>query len=81
MNVKEMAMIGLQHWNEVNPEFVKELAKKIDLQTELEASARLTLREMETLMLGGMSEAEAWQASREIFLLKDPEEKYDLDRL
>ena len=49
------------------------MKKNGDLDSEAEASARLTLREMNTLMKSGLSESSAWEASRELFILCDPD--------
>lgn len=40
---------------------------------ESEAAAKLTMREMEALMSIGMSEQEAWQESRHLFIFRTAE--------
>jgi len=73
MNVPEMAEIAKKHWRQYHPDSYKELMENGTLNREAEASAELTLMEMETLQKTyGMSSLEAWQESRKLFCLKDP---------
>ena len=72
MTVKQIALMAKQHWLETDPEYMREVANILDLDREAEAAARLTLQEMETHLQSGLTEAEAWQASREIFIFNDP---------
>ncbi len=79
MNVPEMAALARDHWKKTNPETYQRMVNDNALVAESEAAARLTLREMKALMLLKMTEAEAWQASRHlfIFMTKDQiEESY-----
>jgi len=68
MNVPEMAALARDHWKETCPKAYRQLEKDKLLQAESEAAAKLTLREMEALMKVKMSEQEAWQASRHLFI-------------
>lgn len=75
MTIPEMAALARQAWKEINPEVYREMLQNGDLQSESEAAAKLTQREMDTLMYGGMmSEAEAWQASRQLFIYRTPKQ-------
>lgn len=78
MNVKQIALMAKKHWLETDPEFMAKVAQVVALDQEAEAAARLTLREMETRMLSGETETEAWLASREIFVFTDPRDAFNL---
>lgn len=79
MNVQELAVIALDHWKRY-PETYQAMKKAGQLQKEAEAAARLTLAEMETLMYrGAMTEHDAWEASRNIFILTDPSKNWSLE--
>lgn len=77
MTEQEIAAIARQHWKSVNPEIYQKMQENGDLEKESAAAARLTLREMNDLMLVGRSEAQAWQESRELFVLIDPVKTYN----
>ena len=73
MNKLEMAEIAKSHWRQYHPESYKELKANGTLEKEADASAELTLREMDVLMKTyGMTSMEAWTESRNLFCLKDP---------
>ena len=83
MNLPQMAAQAREHWKVTNPEIYKQMVEDGALIEESEASARLTMREMEALMLIGMSEQEAWQESRHLFIFKTERqiaESYQPDR-
>jgi hypothetical protein len=79
MNVIQIAMMAKRHWYEADPEFMQEAEQVLDIQQEAESAARLTLREMETLMSSGSTESEAWQASRELFVYRNPREVLEIE--
>ena len=71
MTIDEMAEIARDHWKKTNPAAFRKMVKNKDLEKESIAAAKLTLMEMKTLMRGGFTEEEAWQASRHLFILSD----------
>lgn len=73
MTIPQMTALAKDHWKVTNPEVYRRMVDNNDLEKEAAAAARLTLMEMQTLMKGGLSETEAWQASRELFILATPE--------
>lgn len=79
MTIPEMAEIAKNHWKAVNPEVYQQMITNGDLEKEAAAAARLTQREMDALMRVGATEAEAWQGSRELFILTDPKKDYNPD--
>jgi len=70
MNVPQMAAQARAHWKETNPEIYRQMVEDKALVAESEAAAKLTLMEMKTLMLGNMTEQEAWQESRQLFIFR-----------
>lgn len=68
MNIQQMAALAREHWKDVNPEVYQHMVKNNDLEKESEAAAFLTKKEMDTLMLLKISEQEAWQESRHLFI-------------
>jgi hypothetical protein len=79
MNVIQIAMMAKKHWYEADPDFMKKAEQHLDIQQETESAARLTLREMDALMSSGLTESEAWQASRELFVFRDPKEVLEIE--
>lgn len=79
MNVTQISIMAKNHWYETDPEFMRRAEQVLDIQQQAESAARLTLREMETLMSSGSTESEAWQASRELFVFRDPKEVMDIE--
>jgi hypothetical protein len=77
MTILEMAALAKEHWKAVNPEVYQLMKSRGDLEKEAIAAAKLTQREMDTLMQGGATEAEAWQESRSLFILTDPATDYN----
>lgn len=75
MTIQEMAATAREHWKQY-PKTYKKMVKNGHLISESEAAARLTKSEMDALMLIGHTEAEAWQASRCLFILIDPAKEY-----
>jgi hypothetical protein len=78
MNLLEMAAIAKQHWREHYPEGYKKLKKNGHLESEAMGAAKLTMREIEANRKAGMSESQAWEAARGLFILADPLNGYDL---
>lgn len=78
MTIPEMAALAREHWAQY-PETFRLMVKNKAVQKESEAAAKLTMMEMRTLMLGGATEAEAWEASRELFILVNPKNIYRPD--
>lgn len=72
MNERQITEIAKQHWLEEYPSGYRQLAKEGRLEKEAIAAAKLTLAEMEAQMLVGATEQEAWESSRELFVLTDP---------
>ena len=78
-----MAAQAREHWKVTNPEVYHQMVEDGALVGESEAAAKLTMREMEALMSIGMSEQEAWQESRHLFIFKTESqiaESYQPDR-
>ena len=73
MNLQQMAALAREHWKETNPEVYQQMVEDDALKAESEAAAKLTMKEMETLMKAGMSNTVAWQESRHLFILKTEE--------
>ena len=83
MNIQQMAAQARQHWKETNPEIYRQMVEDNALEAESEAAAKLTMSEMKALMLIGMSQQEAWQESRHLFIFKTKEaiaESYQPER-
>ena len=83
MNIPQMAAQAREHWKVTNPEIYQQMVEDGALVGESEAAARMTMREMEALMLIGRSEQEAWQESRHLFIFRTErqiEESYQPDR-
>jgi hypothetical protein len=72
MNNPEMAAMALEHWKEFYPEHYQAMKTRGDLQRQADASARLTRMEMDTNKLCGMTEQQAWEAAKGIFILAEP---------
>lgn len=73
MNLQQMAAQARDHWKKTNPKVYRKMVKNGDLERESEAAAKLTMSEMKTLMMGGMTEQEAWQESRHLFIYRTEE--------
>lgn len=71
MTIPQMAALAKDHWKKTNPEVYQRMVDNNDLEKEAIAAAKLTQMEINTLMKGGMSEAEAWQASRHLFIFAE----------
>ena len=74
MNIPQMAAQAREHWKVTNREIYRQMVEDKALEGESEAAAKLTMREIKTLMLGGLTEAEAWQESRHLFIFKTAEQ-------
>ncbi len=79
MNVMQIALMAKSHWYEAEPEFMRKAERVLDIQQEAESAARMTLREMEVHMSSGLTESEAWQASRELFVIRNPKEVLEIE--
>lgn len=77
MMIQEMAAMAREHWKAYYPETYRVMERRNDLVKESEAAAKLTRREMDTLMKGKMTEVEAWEASRSLFIFSDPSKDYN----
>ena len=64
--------IAKQHWKDKYPEAYRLMKLHNALESEAQAAAELTLQEMELQEITGMTTLEAWQASRELWVFKDP---------
>lgn len=76
MNILEMVAEGMAHWQEYYPDHYQSMMRAGELETELESSAILTRKEMDALKAQGLSEAEAWQQARELFLIAKPSDSF-----
>ena len=74
MNIPEMAALARDHWKRENPKVYRQMVEDGALVEESEAAADLTLQEMKALMLVKMTEQEAWQASRHLFIFRTADE-------
>lgn len=72
MTPLQIAAQAKQYWKETYPKAYAALQQRGMLEEEALAAAKLTLMEMETQQMGGMTEQEAWQASREFFVMANP---------
>jgi len=68
-----MAAQAREHWKVTNPEIYQQMVEDNALEACSEAAAKLTMSEMQTLMMGGMSQREAWQESRHLFIFRTAE--------
>lgn len=75
MTPKAMVQATLSHWASNHPTETKDLPKDWLLR-QAQACAQLTRLEMDVLVAGGLSEAEAWAEARSLFCLAPPP-KYD----
>lgn len=69
--------LALRHWKEYLPQMYAELVKEKRLEAELYKACELTWREMQAKMAEGATWDEAWEASRELYLLLPPEPETD----
>lgn len=79
MTINEMAQMAKAAWKVQGPETYQLMVSKGELEREALAAAELTQMEIDTLLKSGMTPQEAWEASRELFILRDPEENYRQD--
>lgn len=68
MTDQQMAALAREHWKEENPRVYWKMVRRGDLEKESMAPAQLTRMEMNALMRVMMTEEEAWQASRHLFI-------------
>lgn len=74
MNILQMAALARDHWKKTNPEIYRQMVEDKALIECSEAAARLTQREMDALMLLKVTEEEAWQGSRHLFIFRTKEQ-------
>lgn len=79
MTIEEMTMEALDHWYTHHRKTFNRMKARGDVGRQAEAAARLTRLEMDTWIKGGATEYEAWEASRELFILCDPAKHYHPD--
>lgn len=73
MDLKNWISLARESWRENNPTLFKELNRTGKLGQALRQAAEKTHEEMSELEAQGMSNAEAWEATREKYLLLPPE--------
>lgn len=71
--LKNWIRMARAHWREHQPTRYRELEKAGKLEQALETAAQQTSLEMDQLEDSGMTFDEAWQATRETYLLPPPE--------
>jgi hypothetical protein len=57
-----------EHWRQFRPDLYREAKAEGKLNSLLAEAARLTRREMDSLLAAGMSEQAAWERTREEYL-------------
>ena len=72
MTPQQIAVQAKQYWKEHYPESYRTLKQYNQLESEALATGKLTRQEMDAQRAVGLSELEAWIASREYFVLRDP---------
>jgi Fe-S cluster biosynthesis and repair protein YggX len=72
VNQKQIAEMCKTHWKAYFPEAHAMLVQESRLEKEAQGSAKLTLAEMEALMLGGMDEKQAYSEASRLFVTTDP---------
>ena len=73
MNLQNWIELGRQHWKEHLPTRYRELKEAGTLDQALDDAAEQTYRETSALEQAGFGPDEAWQMSREDYLLLPPE--------
>ncbi len=74
MNIKQLIDIGRLHLERHLPTLLEELEDSDELDQFLETAARRTKAEMDSLIEAGYSQDEAWQMTRERYLILRPDE-------
>lgn len=77
MNLKNWISLARESWKENNPKLYKELNRSGKLGQALRQAAERTHEEMSELEAQGMSNQDAWEMTREKYLLLPPEEVPD----
>ena len=72
MTPLQIAAQAKQYWKETYPKAYAAMQQRGILEEEALAAANLTLMEMQANQEVGMTEQEAWQASREFFVMSNP---------
>ncbi len=57
-----------QHWSEHRPAMVAQMVSKGILEQQLTQAAEATAQQMQTLVGQGLSQLQAWEMTRELFL-------------
>lgn len=77
MDLKNWISQAREHWKEHNPTYFRELNKAGKLGTALKEAAERTHQEMSDLEAQGYSNQEAWEMTREKYLLLPEEAQKD----
>ena len=77
MNLQRFVSLARDSWAEHNPALFKQLQASGELQQALNDAAKRTHEEMSELETAGFSHQEAWEMTREKYLLLPPEEMGD----
>lgn len=77
MNFNRWMSLARESWRENNPTLFKELNRSGKLGQALKQAAERTHEEMSELEAQGLSNQEAWEMTREKYLLLPPEETPD----
>lgn len=77
MDLKNWISLARESWKENNPTLYKELNRSGKLGTALKEAAERTYSEMSELEASGHSPQEAWEMTREKYLLLPAEEQAD----
>ena len=77
MNLKNWISLARESWRENNPSLFKELNRSGKLGEALKRAAEQTHEEMSALEAAGYSNQEAWEMTREKYLLLPPEKTSD----
>ena len=77
MNLQNWISLARESWRENNPNLFKELNRTGKLGAALKEAAERTHAEMSELEAAGHSNQEAWEMTREKYLLLPPESEPD----
>ena len=77
MDLKNWISLARESWKENNPTLYKELNRSGKLGTALKEAAERTYQEVSELEAAGHSPQDAWEITREKYLLLPPEETRD----
>ncbi len=74
MNIQQLIEVGREHLKLHLPKFFRDLEIAGAIDSHLDSAARRTRSEMDSLVMAGYSEDEAWQMTRERYLILRPDE-------